>query len=47
MDATGALTLLAGLVVATVHAIHISRRTTQVAEVALEAIHLNNLLHLF
>lgn len=46
MDAGGALAVLAGLEIAPVHAVHIGRRTSEVAEVAFEPGHLNDLAHL-
>ena len=47
MDTTGSATLLTGIEVTSVHAVHIGRRTAKVGEIALEVGHLNNLLHLF
>ena len=46
MDARGTLTLLAGLEVTTMHAVHVGTGTTKVAEITLEAIHLYHLFHL-
>ena len=47
MDTAGALALLAGIEVATVHTVHVGRRTSEIAEIAFEVRHLDNLLHLF
>ena len=46
MDAAGALAVFTGLQVAAVHAVHIGRRASEVAQVALEVFHLYDLLHL-
>ena len=47
MDAAGALTAFAGVDIASVHAVHVGRRTAEVAEIAFEIRHLDDLLHLF
>ena len=47
MDAAGAFAFLAGIEVSSVHAIHISRWSAKVAEVAFEVGHLGDLFHLF
>ncbi len=47
MDATGTATLLTGIKVTAVHAVHIGRWTAEVGEVTLEVGHLDHLFHLF
>ena len=44
--AAGALAVFAGLVVAAVHAVHVGRGTAEVAEIALEVVHLGDLTDL-
>ena len=46
MNATRTLAFLARLMVAAVHAIHISRRASKVAEISFEPRHLRHLLNL-
>ena len=47
MDAAGALATFAGIEVSAVHAVHVGRGSAEVAEIALEIGHLDDLLHLF
>jgi len=47
MYAAGSPALLAGVDVAAMHAVHIGRRSAEVAEVALEVGHVDDLFHLF
>ena len=46
INTTGTLAFLTGLEITSVHAVHVGRRTTQIAEIALESVHLHDLLHL-
>ena len=46
MDAAGTLAAFAGSMIAAMHAIHVGRRSAQVAEVAFEVGHLNDLPYL-
>ena len=46
MNATRALAFLACLMIASVHAVHICRRTAKIAEIAFESRHLSHLLYL-
>ena len=47
MDAGRTLAFLTGKEVATMHAVHVGRRTAQIAEVAFEVVHLGYLSYLF